>query len=433
MDSLANDSVGDDTLASVCSEDTPVFCLARTVSISIVLGIIAVVTVIGNIFVIAAYTKDTRISSTVSNAFILSLSISDLIVGAVSLPLNSVWVILDRWPFGKIPCQIWLVLDYTSTNVAVITVLFISLDRYWLLTKKLAYGTFQTHKRATVMIVTSWVITGLFYTLVTFAWGPLAGVDNVDYGEDCELEPYDNLPFLAFEMAVEFFIPLLIITYLNARVYINIKQRSKGIFRKPGGYSHEISGMAPSSASILDQDRAHQDQLSVGQRLSIELNQSPAQKMRVPRVENGQSNTGFDGTLEDITIHLDSGQVQTPAQEEDGINPTKETRNPVAASKSIGPDRDQRATRREFHRHRKAAITLSVLVGVFVASWLPFYIASLLAAFCESCVSDLAWEVVNYLLWCNSTINPFLYALLAVRFRQNFLRFLGLRSCTKRS
>ncbi|XP_022079381.1 muscarinic acetylcholine receptor M5-like [Acanthaster planci] len=441
MDAFVNGShmIMNNSNLNVCSEETPVFCLSRTVSVSIVLGIIAVVTVIGNIFVIVAYTKDKRISSTVANTFILSLSISDLIVGAVSIPLNSIWVVLGDWPFGKIPCQIWLVLDYASTNVAVITILFISLDRYWLLTKKLAYGTFQTHKRAAVMIIASWITTTLFYTLITFLWGPLTGVYKVDYDKDCELEPYDNLSFLGFTMAAEFFIPLLIITYFNAQVYINIKRRSKGVFQK-SRHSQKISTKDPSTSVGSHYQRKPPEQRLDEQRLSVGHRHQLPEKLHSPRLEEeeGHSNSAFDGHLEGITIRLHSDQSQLPAENREANSDErhtratiKETPNCETAKQSSGVDQDHRFKRREFKRHRKAAVTLSVLVGVFIVSWLPFYIASLLAPFCEDCVSDLAWEVVNYLLWCNSTVNPFLYALLVVRFRQNFLRYLGLRSCTK--
>ncbi|XP_022110792.1 octopamine receptor 1-like [Acanthaster planci] len=159
-------------------------------------------------------------------------------------------------------------------------------------------------------------------------------------------------------------------------------------------------------------------------------------KTYLPRPEEVHSNTGLDGELDGTTIRLQSHQSQPPADTGLGDNEggqlasVEETRKRETSRQRSKQDQE-RGKRREFKRHRKAAVTLSVLVSVFVAMWLPFYVASLLAAICEECVSDLAWIVVNYLLWCNSTINPFLYALLVVQFRQNFLRFLGLRSCRK--
>ncbi|XP_022110821.1 muscarinic acetylcholine receptor M3-like [Acanthaster planci] len=444
MDSMGNESAREvnDTDTNISNEYTPSFSLTKTVTLSIVLGIISTMTVIGNIFVIVAYIKDRRISATVANSFILSLSVCDLIVGAVSLPLYSIRIILGYWPFGKIPCQIWLALDYTVVHVAVFTIIFISLDRYWLLTKKLAYATFQTHKRAASMIIASWLINLLFYSTVAFLWGPLAGVDKIDYDNNCELESLDSLPFQAFEIVFKFFIPLLIIVYCNARVYINIKRRSQGIFQKPQ-QSGELSFGGPSVSTrnheAISKDATQEQSMDETRLSNVECHYST--KIHVPRTEGGHSNTGFDGKLEDITISLQSYQSQSPAATGLDDNATvtcatdkatvEESLKRPTGRQSNSPDQFHRGTRKEFKRHRKAAVTLSVLVSVFTAMWLPFYMASLLVAICENCFSDLAWIVVNYLLWCNSTINPFLYALLVVQFRQNFIRWLRLIPCTK--
>ena len=432
MEILSNgDTMVTDNLTGVCSEDTPVFCFGRTVPIAITLGVISIVTVIGNIFVLVAYTTDYHIRSTVANTFILNLSICDLIVGAVSIPMNSIWVIVGRWPFGKLPCQIWLVLDYTATNVAVLTIIFISLDRYWLLTKKLAYTSFQTHKRAAIMNVVGWIVCTVFYTIVAFAWGPIAGVDNVDYNEECELEPFENGPFVAFQLVMEFIIPLLIIIYLNAMVYMNIKQRSKGKFRN-SEKSCEISVTTASGGVGTNKTEGN----------SYELTSSANKLNRAKRtqldLDGAHSNTGFDHQLEDINIVLDADQspVQLNLASERGkhAKTTKNKTNGLEVAKRGNASSGHRVHRaRELKRHRKAAITLSVLVSVFVATWLPFNVSSLLAAFCEGCTSEVVWDVVNCLLWCNSTLNPFLYALLSVRFRQNFSRYLGLNLCMKRS
>ncbi|XP_038071897.1 muscarinic acetylcholine receptor M5-like [Patiria miniata] len=312
-----------------------------------------------------------------------------------------------------------------------ITILFISLDRYWLLTKKLAYGTFQTHKRAATMIAISWTISLLFYTVINFAWEPLAGVGNVDYNVDCELEPYDNIPYNAFAFVAEFVIPLFITSYLNAMVYINIRRRSKGIFRvqlaavklprSPGERAEsserdqkdvtlelttKSQGLGHNTAQALPEERSEPS--DKGARKEIELTQ-----------EGAFNNLGFDEQIGDT-----NSQIKNATSDE------KRTEvKPSGPAESPDSRRSQNHEVREFRRHRKAAITLSVLVSVFMVSWLPFYVTSMITAFCADCVSDLAWDVVNYLKWCNSTLNPFLYALLVLRFRENIMHFLCFRTC----
>uniref|UniRef100_A0A914DAW4 G-protein coupled receptors family 1 profile domain-containing protein n=1 Tax=Acrobeloides nanus TaxID=290746 RepID=A0A914DAW4_9BILA len=67
----------------------------------------------------------------VSNRYIVSLAISDLIIGIEGIPLFTVYVINgDRWPLGSIACETWLFLDYTLCLVSILTVLLITADRY---------------------------------------------------------------------------------------------------------------------------------------------------------------------------------------------------------------------------------------------------------------------------------------------------------------
>ncbi|XP_072014931.1 LOW QUALITY PROTEIN: histamine H2 receptor-like [Amphiura filiformis] len=201
--------------------------------ISIVLGAIVIVTIVGNIFVMIAFARDPKIKNTVSNLFILNLSITDCIIGFAILPIDTPWVFLGNWPYGEIFCQIWLVIDFTATYMSVLLITLISLDRFWLVTKKLRYSDFQIR-------------------------------------------------------------------------------------------------------------------------------------------------------------------------------------------------------RQENNRHRKAAITLAMIVGVFLICWLPYFAVTIYtSAICDDCVSVRLWAVVNYMLWCNSTINPFLYAVTNIHYRRNFARFLGIHKCVK--
>ncbi|NXI34663.1 GP119 protein, partial [Galbula dea] len=59
----------------------------------------------------------------------------------------------------------------------------------------------------------------------------------------------------------------------------------------------------------------------------------------------------------------------------------------------------------------KAMRTVAVLIGCFVLSWLPFFIASIVQAACDECFPH---SIVENYLWlpglCNSLLNPLLYS-----------------------
>ena len=59
----------------------------------------------------------------------------------------------------------------------------------------------------------------------------------------------------------------------------------------------------------------------------------------------------------------------------------------------------------------KAAVTLGVIMGVFLVCWAPFFTVNLLGAFCPSCVPQRLFAVLTWLGYVNSTMNPVIYCI----------------------
>ncbi len=333
--------------------------------IASVIGLIALLAVVGNILVMIAFFQDPKIQRNVSNLFILSMSISDCIVGLISLPIYICERLLDHWPFGKRVCQIWLALDYSISLISIHMITMISLDRYWLVTKKLKYKEFQTRRQVKVMICTSWVMIFLFYTGTAFLWEPfVAGESVIDYTVECDLEALYNGKFSTSMLFVEFIIPLLIIVTFNAIVYHNIRIRSRRLVKNKKSRRYE-----PDKFSNIK--------------------------------------TEDTNTISSVSTNIEMPSVPTSTQ-------------------TTITEESQKQKQSEFQRHRKAAITLAVIVGVFLCCLTPYYVVSILFAFCEDCIPDKSWDIANCILWCNAALNPFLYAVTIVQVRRNFLKSLGL-------
>ncbi|XP_039104910.1 D(1B) dopamine receptor [Hyaena hyaena] len=81
-------------------------------------------------------------------------------------------------------------------------------------------------------------------------------------------------------------------------------------------------------------------------------------------------------------------------------------------------------------KETKVLKTLSVIMGVFVCCWLPFFILNCMVPFCEGpgagfpCVSETTFDVFVWFGWANSSLNPVIYAFNA-DFRKVFAQLLG--------
>ncbi|CAG5117370.1 unnamed protein product [Candidula unifasciata] len=84
----------------------------------------------------------------------------------------------------------------------------------------------------------------------------------------------------------------------------------------------------------------------------------------------------------------------------------------------------------KFNREKKAAKTLAIIVGAFILCWMPFFTTYLVDAFCDNCISSAVFSVVFWLGYCNSAMNPFVYALFSQDFRFAFRKLLTCK-CTK--
>lgn len=77
-----------------------------------------------------------------------------------------------------------------------------------------------------------------------------------------------------------------------------------------------------------------------------------------------------------------------------------------------------------FRRETKTAQTLSIVVGGFIACWLPFFVYYILTPFLPGSMvnNNVIMAYFTWLGWINSAINPFIYAFYSPDFRIAFWR-----------
>lgn len=76
----------------------------------------------------------------------------------------------------------------------------------------------------------------------------------------------------------------------------------------------------------------------------------------------------------------------------------------------------------------KAAITVGVIMGVFLICWVPFFCVNIVAAFCKTCIGGQTFKILSWLGYSNSAFNPIIYSIFNAEFREAFKRILTSRN-----
>ncbi|XP_076445856.1 histamine H3 receptor-like [Babylonia areolata] len=303
---------------------------------------VAIVTAVGgNVLILLSYGRDGQLRD-VHNLYLLHLAVCDLLIGAVSMPLYLIYTVLYwRWPLGVVMCKLFLVTDFTLCCMSTLIVILVAADRLALLTLGASY-------QGTILL-----------------WDVVRG-HSVIPSDDCDVEFYENLPFVLITEIISFSVPFVSLSIINTLLYVALKKR-----RKPS-------------------PRSEQELAECSQLQTCSLSQ----------------NTVSDNHSRVLSLFAATSQM--------------------LSTSSRGHTMKQKPARQEKEkRGKKVAVILTGLVLALVLFWLPYSITTILLAVCQDCVDKDLYEVFNWLLWLKSCVNPFLYAYNSPRFRRNFQQLLS--------
>ncbi|OWK62430.1 Histamine H2 receptor [Lonchura striata] len=315
----------------------------QEVLVGLVLTLIDLVTLLGNTVVFLCPVVEKRLR-TVTYMFIMSLATADFLVACLVMPFSIIYEVTGMWLFGKLFCKVWISFDVMFCTASIVTLCFISLDRYCSVVTPYHYSRRMSRGRPSlpssslsfcrciVMTCTVWVYSSLISFLpVMQGWNEIPGVD-FDAGRECIF--VTNWVFAIVASALAFFLPFMVMCSMYFFIY-------------------------------------------------------RASRLKATRI--------MSQTLE---IHY---------------HPNSKRQN-------------------HLQLENKATRTISIIISVFVLCWLPYFVLNVwLAARGTDSTSTVllgTFKIITWLGYCNSTINPLLYAFLNRDFQHALKKLL---LCRRRS
>ncbi|EFA01319.1 Dopamine receptor 1-like Protein [Tribolium castaneum] len=126
--------------------------------------IIIVCAIAGNTLTLFAIAASRQLSSMVSNQFIFSLGVSDLLVG-LSIPYHMCFYLTDSIIHNETTCLARFVLISFACASSILNLLFVATDRYTAIVHPLKYNQYMTRQNATFLISLVWILSLTFSTV----------------------------------------------------------------------------------------------------------------------------------------------------------------------------------------------------------------------------------------------------------------------------
>ncbi|NXG13906.1 HRH3 protein, partial [Grallaria varia] len=337
--------------------------------------LLSLVTILGNILVILAFILDRNLRHR-SNYFFLNLAVSDFAVGVFCIPLYIPYSLTGKWHLGRGICKLWLVMDYLLCTASVFNIVLISYDRFLSVTQAVSTIAQQgVTSNPAIKMVAIWVLAFLLYCPAIVLWEHVAG-HSVVAADQCYAEFFHNWYFLLCASTLEFFVPLLLVAYFNMHIFHNIQRRQR---------LGSVQDCEPPRSSSLFWRFC-------------------------PLPRSGPSSPSSEA--EDSACS--SMRLKKESLVTDCLSPYR--------GNSVTPENDFplslcAKTRSKLQQDKKIAKSLAIIVCVFAICWTPYSLLMIIRAACQgTCVHNSLYEATFWLLWINSSLNPFLYPLCHVKF-----------------
>ena len=130
--------------------------------------LIITMTLSGNALVILAFKKNTKIR-TVTNYFVVSLAMADILVALVSMPIWAAYL-MSGVQLKQGLLKVWTFIDILCGVASIINLTAISIERYFCITYPLNYHTTMTSRKAITTIIIIWVFSIIMSSLKIILW-----------------------------------------------------------------------------------------------------------------------------------------------------------------------------------------------------------------------------------------------------------------------
>ncbi|XP_036831344.1 trace amine-associated receptor 13c-like [Oncorhynchus mykiss] len=219
------------------------------IALYIFFSVISAVTVFLNILVIISISHFKPLHTT-TNLLILSLAVSDLLVGLIVIPVMTVAVMESCWGFGGHFCVFQFYITFLCTSLSLGNLVLISIDRYVAVCDPLLYHSKITTTRIMCCISITWCCC-IIYSAANIPYFVNVQVPSRCLKECTTVEGsiWVNITDLVITMVV----PCSVIIVLYVKIFVVARSQARKVFSKEAA---SVSGVKTVQANKSERKAA---------------------------------------------------------------------------------------------------------------------------------------------------------------------------------
>uniref|UniRef100_UPI00358FC214 cholecystokinin receptor type A-like n=1 Tax=Myxine glutinosa TaxID=7769 RepID=UPI00358FC214 len=356
--------------------------------------LIFITSVVGNAIILIVLGCNRRLR-TVTNTFLLSLAVSDLLLALFCMPFNLIPSLLKDFIFGWFICRSVAYLMGISVSVSTFSLVAISLERYGAICDPLRSRSWQTRSHASRVVCVTWLLSlALMVPYILYSQLLPFKKDDGSTGHTCRM----RWPSCAMQHAwplflliVLFFLPgvimLLAYSLISWELYRGI--RFDTVLRRETQDIHR---------SMLSTRRKSND----GQQDTFSMNSGHADNPSSPDNDKSQ----LDRSIFELKSHNRT------------VSEASSTRTRLESQQSRA-----RSTVSETNLLLKKRVIrmLATIVVAYFLCWTPLYSVNVWRAFdrnsAHCALSGAPISFIKLLSYTSSAVNPIIYCFMNRRFR----------------
>ncbi|XP_052826760.1 5-hydroxytryptamine receptor 2C [Octopus bimaculoides] len=385
----------------------------------------------GNLLVCLAIAKERRLQ-TVTNYFLFSLAVTDLLVSLIVMPFSILHEFRGYWSLSLGLCNFYVTSDVMMCTASIMHLCTISVDRYIgirypLKTRNKSKGT------VAVKLLIVWSLSLVVSSPITV----LGIVDehNLIIERRCLV---NNDYFIIYGSIIAFFIPLVIMVVTNvltmqllneqARLCSQKKDEGCPMIRRVQGsrrlnrnpivdkrFQTPKSNTTSNTTKTVPSTRKWAMDSNENRKL-LAKNVSTA----APKVDKGPSEVQNQGDTSGFSANSSPASPR-PSKFRYLIakhNITSKAANRMLLRKDLSKEN-------AVQTERKATKVLAVVFTIFVVSWAPFFTTNVMTVLCKWChVDQFLFVAFVWLGYISSTLNPIIYTIFNRTFKATFIKLM---------